>query len=178
MRIENNTSSQNFGRAYIDIKSLNKYGQSPYFAKGRNKIVSALKEPNTPLRKFIREVINTPKFEKEYGNVYISFNRQKHFGEGKDLFDMVDFKFPKMQEKARQSMVNFLNTHSEFTKNLKATDRAPYIQAAEKKTIHSVGFRDYSYFGFGQDGAEELQKYLKSNEIVEDLQDHIKKIKK
>ena len=89
---------------------------------------------------------------------------------------MVDFKFPKLQKKAKEAMVNFLNTHNELTKRLKATDREPYIQAAEKKTIHCAGFRDCLYTGFVQDGAKELQKYLKSSEIVEHLQEHIKNL--
>lgn len=177
MRIENNTSNQIFGRAYIDMKSLNKYGQSLYFANGRSKIITALKDLNTPLRKFINEVINTPKFEKEYGDVFISFNRQKHFGEGEDLFDMVHFKFPKLQKKAQESMANFLNRYNKWTKSLNATARKPYIEDAEKDTIYSAGFRDLACWAYSQDGAEELQKYLKSSEIVEHLSKHIKKLK-
>ena len=45
MRIENNYQQQTFGRAYLDMQSLNRYGY------GKKTIIKALKERETPLRK-------------------------------------------------------------------------------------------------------------------------------
>lgn len=72
-------------------------------------------------------------------------------------------------------MVEFLNRYNKWSKSLNAIDREPYIQAAEKKTIHCAGFRDCLYTGFTQDGALELKKYLTGTDIVKDLNEHFKK---
>lgn len=106
MRIENKSLTPNFGRAYIDMQSLNKYGQSLYFANGRSKIITALKDRNTPLRKFIREVINTPKFEKEYGDVFISFNRQNILVKGKIYLIWLILSFQNCKRKLENLWLN------------------------------------------------------------------------
>lgn len=89
MRIENNYQQQTFSRAYLDMQSLNRYGY------GKKLIIEALKEMETPLRKYLKNVVNTKDFEKDMGDCFISFNRQRHFGEGANLFDMIRIRFPK-----------------------------------------------------------------------------------
>ena len=75
MRIENNYQQQTFGRAYLDMQSLNRYRY------GKKTIIKALKERETPLRKYLKTVVNTKDFEKDMGDCFISFNRQRFFGE-------------------------------------------------------------------------------------------------
>lgn len=188
MNIGNRISNPTFGRAYINMQSINKYPNSLYFQNGKQKIISALKERNTPLKEFINKVINSSEFENKFGDVFISFSRKRHFGEGEDLFDMVEFSFPKLQQKARERMKKFLDNHNDWSKKLSTVDREEYLKGAEEDKIYHVGFRDYNYTkagffvigdgGASQDGAKELQKYLKSSEIVEDLKRHIEKLKK
>lgn len=144
---------------------------------GNKKIISALKERNTPLRNFINTVINSSKFENEFGDVFISFNKRRFFGEGVDLFDMVEFRFPKLQKKTRERMKKFLDNHNAHSRKLSTIDKEEYLKGAEEDIIYHAGFRDYKFYGGAQDGAEKLQTYLKSSEIVEDLKLHLEKLK-
>ena len=103
MKIKSNYQQQKFGHAFIDIRSLNNfYKASP--------IIKALKEQNTPLRKFIKEVINTKKFEDNIGDCFIKFN-QKYYRTNDRFtfrnFDLYNFCFLKSRNK--QEKPCFLN---------------------------------------------------------------------
>ena len=176
MKIESNYENLNFKRAYINIQSLKKYGESAYFKNARVHVVEALKDKNTPLKKFIKEVINSKQFESDVGDCFISFEKRTHFGEGEDLFDIIKFSFPKKQKQIKTRVIGLI----ENNKKTQALEHYKEIIAnnlAEKTTFYR-GFRDYkSGSCWAQNGAFELSQYIKSGKIVEDLKEHIQKLK-
>ena len=141
MRIENNYQQQTFGRAYLDMRSLNRYGY------GKNIIIEALKERNTPLRRFIKEVINTKEFEKDMGDCFISCKRQRFFGEGGYGFHTINIRFPKRDKI--------------YIANGIKDDKSFYTGFSQNEV---------------QDGVEELAEYITGKEIVKDLKEHIKEL--
>lgn len=187
MKIDNNCSSPSFGAAYFNMQSIQKYGKSLHCQNGRSKIISALKERNTPLREFIREVINSRKFEDEIGDVFISFDRQKKFGEGEDLFDTINFIFPKKQQQAKKNAYKLITNDDECRWHKFFPYREEIAEKFADDTNYFAGFRDYDYSNEPfltaknsagkQNGVEHLVKYLKSSQIVDDLKIHIERIR-
>ena len=193
MRIENNYttfSNKNnkylppFEKAYINMHTLNNYYDiypAQFFQNGRTHIINALKDKNTPLRKFISEVINTKEFENNMGDCYISFSRENRFGKAAGLFDIITFTFPKKQEQAIKHTFNMFKT----VENLHKLERLKESIANNlaKGTTFDAGFRDYihknPYTGTKseQNGAQKLAEYIQSSEIVEHLKMHIEKYK-
>lgn len=172
MRIENNYTTTNFGSAYLDMRSLNRYGY------GKKTIIKALKERETPLRKYLKTVVNTKDFEKDMGDCFISFNRQRFFGEY-GLFHTISFEFPKKQEQARKHELDFFENGN--WGKLKKEKFEPFkemiISDIANKTTCYAGFNDIEEFQLQQDGAEELAKYITGKEIVKDLKKHIAKFR-
>ena len=177
MRIENNYTTLNagnnpkylppFGRAYFDMRSLNRYGY------GKKLIIEALKKKETPLRKYLKTVVNTKDFEKDTGDCFISFYRQRHFGEGGYRFDTICFSFPKKYEQARKYILDFYENGD--WGNLKKEKFESFKECmandAANETTYHAGFSDNEV----QDGAEELANYITGKEIVKDLKKHIAK---
>ena len=170
MRIENNYQQQTFGRAYLDMQSLNRYGY------GKKTIIKALKERKTPLRKYLKTVVNTKDFEKDMGDCFISFNRQRYFGEY-GLFHTISFEFPKKWEQAIKHELDFFENGN--WGKLKKEKFEPFkemiISDIANKTTCYAGFNDIEELQ--QDGAEELAKYITGKEIVKDLKEHIAKFR-
>ena len=181
MRIENNYTTLNasnnqrhlppFGRAYLDMQSLNRYGY------GKKTIIKALKERKTPLRKYLKTVVNTKDFEKDMGDCFISFNRQRYFGEY-GIFHSISFEFPKKREQAIKHELDFFENGN--WGKLKREKFEPFkemiISDIANKTTCYAGFNDIEELE--QDGAEELAKYITGKEIVKDLKEHIAKFRK
>lgn len=169
MRIENLYQQQTFGRAYINMQSLSRYGY------GKKKIIEALKEKNTPLREYIKTIINTKEFEKNIGDCFISFSHQRHLGEGGYRFDTIIFSFPQKQEQAKKRILDYYENSD--CRKLKKEKFEPYKKCiandAANKTIFYAGFSDNDV----QDGSEELAKYILGKEIVKDLKKHIAKLR-
>lgn len=169
MRIENNYQQQTFGHVYINMQSLNRYGY------GKKTIIKALKEKETPLRKYLKNVVNTKDFEKDMGDCFISFNRQRFLGEY-GLFHTIIFEFPKKHEQARKHMLDFYeNGDWGKLKKEKFESFKDYVanDVANKTTYHA-GFNDIEELQ--QNGAEELAEYITGKEIVKDLKEHIKEL--
>lgn len=180
MRIENNYTTLNasnnqrhlppFGRAYLDMQSLNRYGY------GKKTIIKALKERETPLRKYLKTVVNTKDFEKDMGDCFISFNRQRYFGEY-GIFHTISFEFPKKREQAIKHELDFFENGN--WGKLKKEKFEPFkemiISDIANKTTCYAGFNDIEELE--QDGAEELAKYITGKEIVKDLKEHIAKFR-
>ena len=170
MRIENNYTTTNFGSAYLDMRSLNRYGY------GKKTIIKALKERKTPLRKYLKTVVNTKDFEKDMGDCFISFNRQRYFGEY-GLFHTISFEFPKKREQAIKHELDFFENGN--WGKLKKEKFEPFkemiISDIANKTTCYAGFNDIEELE--QDGAEELAKYITGKEIVKDLKEHIAKFR-
>ncbi len=170
MRIENNYQQQTFGRAYLDMQSLNRYRY------GKKTIIKALKERETPLRKYLKTVVNTKDFEKDMGDCFISFNRQRYFGEY-GLFHTISFEFPKKREQAIKHELDFFENGN--WGKLKKEKFEPFkemiISDIANKTTCYAGFNDIEELE--QDGAEELAKYITGKEIVKDLKEHIAKFR-
>lgn len=170
MRIENNYQQQTFGRAYLDMQSLNRYGY------GKKTIIKALKERKTPLRKYLKTVVNTKDFEKDMGDCFISFNRQRYFGEY-GIFHTISFEFPKKREQAIKHELDFFENGN--WGKLKKEKFEPFkemiISDIANKTTCYAGFNDIDELE--QDGAEELAKYITEKEIVKDLKEHITKFR-
>ena len=172
MKIKNNYQQTTFGHTYIDIKSLNSvYKASP--------IIQALKEQNTPLRKFIKEIINTKHFEDNIGDCFIKLSgkvyRTEHAFKETDI---IQFLFPKKQEQARKIMFHELENMKTGLKNkLLVKELIPDLAA--KKGSFSVEFEDGSpTFCYDISPThEKLVNYIKSNEIVEDLKKRIQYFK-
>ena len=168
MRIENNYQQQTFGRAYLDMQSLNRYRY------GKKTIIKALKERETPLRKYLKTVVNTKDFEKDMGDCFISFNRQRYFGEY-GIFHTISFEFPKKREQAIKHELDFFENGN--WGKLKKEKFEPFkemiISDIANKTTCYAGFNDIEELE--QDGAEELAKYITGKEIVKDLKEHIAK---
>jgi hypothetical protein len=170
MRIENNYQQQTFGRAYLDMQSLNRYRY------GKKTIIKALKERETPLRKYLKTVVNTKDFEKDMGDCFISFNRQRFFGEY-GIFHTISFEFPKKREQAIKHELDFFENGN--WGKLKKEKFEPFkemiISDIANKTTCYAGFNDIEELE--QDGAEELAKYITGKEIVKDLKEHIAKFR-
>lgn len=168
-----------FKAAYINIHSLNQC------SKGKKEIIRALKENNTPLRKFIKETLNTEKNESIIGDVFINFEKNKKPYEGDDFFDIIRFTFPKIKEqKISKFLQNLSDNQDKKSYKYMLEHKKEFIKELSEKTDFMTGFRDYDYrdsteiiIGNGfQDGAKQLSKYLKGKEIVEDLKEHIAKL--
>lgn len=168
-----------FKAAYINIHSLNQC------SKGKKEIIQALKEYNSPLRKFIKETLNTKKIESIIGDVFINFERNQLPYEGNDLFHIVRFTFPKIKEqKISRFLRNLYDNQDKKPYKYMFELKDEFIKEISDKTDFKIGFRDYDYrdsteiiIGNGfQDGAKQLSKYLKGKEIVEDLKEHIAKL--
>ena len=172
MRIENNYTTTNFGSAYLDMRSLNRYGY------GKKTIIKALKERETPLRKYLKTVVNTKDFEKDMGDCFISFNRQRFFGEY-GIFHTISFEFPKKREQAIKHELDFFENGN--WGKLKKEKFEPFkemiISDIANKTTCYAGFNDIEELQLQQDGAEELAKYITGKEIVKDLKEHIAKFR-
>ena len=80
---------QTFTKAYTDTHSLKN--------SSHNKpIIEALKDENTPLNKFIKEVINTKEFENNNGDCFIRFSEKMIPLDGAAApVDTVEFSFAK-----------------------------------------------------------------------------------
>ena len=172
MRIENNYTTTNFGSAYLDMRSLNRYGY------GKKTIIKALKERETPLRKYLKTVVNTKDFEKDMGDCFISFNRQRFFGEY-GIFHTIMFEFPKKHEQARKHMLDFYENGDwgKLKKEKFESFKECIANDVANKTTYHAGFNDIEEFQLQQDGAEELAKYITGKEIVKDLKEHIAKFR-
>ncbi|MCQ2754896.1 MAG: hypothetical protein MJ231_07620, partial [bacterium] len=133
-------------------------------------IIKALKEKETPLRKYLKNVVNTKEFEKDMGDCFISFNRQRFFGEY-GIFHIIMFEFPKKHEQARKYMLDFYE-NGDWEK-LKKEEFESFNDLANKTTYHA-GFNDIEELE--QDGAEKLAEYITGKEIVKDLEEHIKEL--
>ena len=181
MKIENNYQQQTFKQSYIDMRSLNSIYQN-------KPIIRALKEQNTPLRKFIQEVINTEKFEKDMGDCFIKFSHERYPVEGL-LFEDVDilqFSFPKKIEQARKKMHDKTEQmkpnprYSEFANNAVKSQAKKMIPIhAEKEGSFSVIFDDGSCCfdsDYPNPTHKELSNYIKGSKIVEDLKKRIENI--
>ena len=180
MRIKNNYTTLNasnnqrhfppFGRAYFDMQSLNRYGY------GKRAIIKALKEKETPLRKYLKNVVNTKDFEKDMGDCFITFNRQRFFGEY-GIFHTISLEFPKKQEQAIKYELDFFENGN--WGKLKKEKFEPFkemiISDIANKTTCYAGFNNIEELN--QDGAEELAKYITGKEIVKDLKEHIVKFR-
>ena len=165
MKIENiNTPSHlpNFGSTYINMSSLHNYGIT---RNDKNCIIKALKDKNTPLRKFISEVLNTKLFENDMGDCFITFKQKQDF---LHLSDIIHFSFPKKHQQAVK------HTHNLFESNefqiIKSYKEEMTSHIAEK-TSFKVRFIGYNIDK--KRGAEKLAEYIKSSKIVEDLRNHI-----
>jgi hypothetical protein len=165
MKIENlNTPSNlpSFRGTYINMLSLHNYGITQ---NDKKCIIKALKEKNTPLRKFISEIINTKSFENDMGDCFISFNQKQdylHFS------DMIHFSFPKKHQQAVKHTHNLFES-DEF-KTIKSYKEEMVSYIAEKTSLKT------RFIGFNIDkkrGVEKLAEYIQSSKIVEDLKKHI-----
>lgn len=185
MKIENNYTNFNtnnklkylprFGHAYIDMRSLNTIYQN-------KPIIKALKEQNTPLRKFINEVINTKEFENNMGDCFIKISHDRFPVEGWTFSetDIIQFLFPKKIEQARKILIDEIE-QTEFDSReyinmaLKSQAKNRLPSWAEKEgsfcTMFNDGSRmfDYDY----EPTHKELAEYMKSDEIVKDLKKRI-----
>ena len=170
-----------FGHAYIDMHSLN----SIY----RNKpIIRALKEQNTPFRKFIKEVINTAKFEKYMGDCFIKFDRKKYPVEGETFadVDILQILFPQKQEQAKKELfyqLEHLEPNPRFAKyeekirKIAEKSERDFIEKqiprlAEKESSFCAMFNDGSCtfdWDYPNPTHEELVNYIKGSKIVKDL---------
>ena len=180
MRIENNYTTLNasnnqrqlppFGRAYFDMQSLNRYGY------GKKTIIKALKEKETPLRKYLKTVVNTKDFEKDMGDCFVGFNGQRFFGEY-GIFHTIMFEFPKKHEQARKHMLDFYENGDlgKLKKEKFESFKECIANDVANKTTYHAGFNDIEELE--QDGAEELAKYITGKEIVKDLKEHIAKFR-
>ena len=165
MKIENiNTSSHlpSFRTTYINMLSLHNYGITH---NDKKCIIKALKDKNTPLRKFISEVLNTKQFENDMGDCFISFNQKQDF---LHLSDIIHFSFPKKYQQAVKHTHNLFESDEYQTIKSYKEEMASHI--AEKTSFKA------RFIGFNIDkkrGAEKLAEYIKSSKIVEDLRKHI-----
>lgn len=172
MKIENiypNMNAKNippqlpsFGSTYINMLSLHKYGTTQIDKKS---IIKALKEKNTPLRKFISEVLNTKQFENDMGDCFITLNQKQDF---LHLSDIIHFSFPKKHQQALKHTHNLFETGEYQPIKAYKEEMANYI--AEKTSLKA------SFVGSHIDkkqGVEKLADYIKGSKIVEDLKKHI-----
>ena len=164
-----------FGYAYIDMRSLSTIHQN-------KPIIKALKEQNTPLKKFINEVINTKEFENNMGDCFIKISHDRFPVEGLVFAetDIIQFLFPKKIEQARKILTDEVEqtklSKKEWVNNaLKSQAKNLIPLQAEKEGSFCTmfddgnGMFDYEY----EPTHKELADYIKSDKIVEDLKKHI-----
>lgn len=188
MRIKNDYQNQTFKHLYIDMRSLNTIYQN-------KPIIRALKEQNTPLRKFIKEVINTEKFEKDMGDCFIKLSHERYPVEGLTFVDMdiIKFLFPKKQEQARRELFNQLDNLEPNPRFEKYEEKIrvfmeKWERAFIAKQIPDLAEKESSFCTMFEDGDcifssdypnpthKELVNYIKSSKIVEDLKKRIEYI--
>ncbi len=170
MKILNNCQQQTFTKAYIDTHSLKN--------NSHNKpIIEALKDENTPLNKFIKEVINTKEFENNNGDCFIRFSEKMIPLDGAAVpVDIVEFSFAKKIEQARKEL--FQKTEQEPDDIMKFVMKRLIPSLAEKAGTFTKMFDDGSnIYDFDYDSDipthKELADYIKSDKIVEDLKEFI-----
>ena len=104
------------------------------------------------------------------GDCFISFNRQRFFGEY-GIFHTISFEFPKKREQAIKHELDFFENGN--WGKLKKEKFEPFkeiiISDIANKTTCYTGFNDIEELQ--QDGAEELAKYITGKEIVKDLKE-------
>ena len=185
MKIENNYTNFNtnnklkylprFGHAYIDMRSLSTIHQN-------KPIIKALKEQNTPLRKFINEVINTKEFENNMGDCFIKISHDRFPVEGLVFAetDIIQFLFPKKIEQARKILTDEVEqtkfSQKEWINNALKSQAKNLIQLqAEKEGAFCTMFDDGScMFDYDYEPThKELAGYIKSDKIVKDLKKRI-----
>ncbi len=166
MKILNNCQRQTFTKAYIDTHSLKN--------SSHNKpIIEALKDENTPLNKFIKEVINTKEFENNNGDCFIRFSEKMIPLDGAAApVDIVEFSFPKKIEQAKKELLK--QAEQEPDELMKKVMQRFVPTLAEKEGTFTKMFDDGSNiydFDYESDipTHKELADYIKGDKIVEDL---------
>ena len=170
MKILDNCQGQSFTKAYIDIHSLeNRSHNRP--------IINALEDENTPLKKFINEVINTKEFENNNGDCFIKFSEKMIPLDGAAApVDIVEFSFPKKIEQAKKELLQ--KTEQEPDDMMKFVMKRLIPSFAEKAGTFTKMFDDGSnIYDFDYDSDipthKELADYIKSDKIVEDLKEFL-----
>lgn len=185
MKIENNYTNfktnnnqqylPRFGYAYLDVRSLNTIYQN-------KPIINALKEQNTSLRKFIKDVINTKIFENNMGDCLIKISHDRFPVEGLVFAetDIIQFLFPKKIEQARKILTDQVEqtrfSQKETVNNaLKSQAKNLIPLQAEKEGSFCTMFDDgSSMLDYEYDPThKELADYIKSDKIVKDLKKRI-----